>query len=154
MLPFWASRCFRREFLRVILALAARTASILVGRCFGCCVFAAFPTIGMIGSPCVGMIEPRSRGCMVIGPVDVGFLLGILNTARGSVRTPTTCMERRSAIKQRWVQTDLKFQLPVVALIVAALNVAGPGAAPLARISRRAEPREGVSAPDTKSQSV
>src|SRR6266481_8409367 len=98
MLPFWASRCFRREFLRVIFALAARTASILVGCCFGCCVFAAFPTVGMIGSPCVGIVEPRSTGCIVIGPADVGFLLGILNTARGSVRKTTTCTERRSAI--------------------------------------------------------
>ena len=77
MLPFWASRCFRSEFLRVILALAARTASVLVGCCFGCCVFAAFPTVGMIGSPWVGMIEPRSTGCIVIGPVDAGFLFGI-----------------------------------------------------------------------------
>jgi hypothetical protein len=35
----------------------------------------------MIGNPCVGIIEPRSKGCIVIGPVDVGFLFGILNTA-------------------------------------------------------------------------
>src|SRR6266481_6340390 len=106
MLPFWASRCFRREFLRVIPALAARTASILVGCCFGCGVFAAFPTVGIIGSPCVG-IEPRSTGCIVIGPGDVGLLLGILNTASRSVTKPTTCTERRSTIKQRWFQTDL-----------------------------------------------
>jgi len=98
MLPFWASRCFRREFRRVILALAARTASVLVGSCFGCGLSAALPTVGMMGSPRVGIIEPRSRGCMVIGPVDVDFLLGILNTARGSVRKPTTCTKRRSAI--------------------------------------------------------
>jgi hypothetical protein len=84
MLPFWASRCFRRESLRVIVALAARTASILVGCCFGCGVFAAFPAVGIVGSPCVG-IEPRSRGCIVIGPVDVGLRLGILNTASGSI---------------------------------------------------------------------
>src|ERR1700730_6401187 len=101
MLPFWASRCFRREFLRVIPALAARTASISVGCRFGCGVLAVFPTVGMIGNPCVGIIEPRSRGCIVIGPVDFGFLLGILNTARGSVRKPTTCTERRSVVKQR-----------------------------------------------------
>jgi hypothetical protein len=83
MLPFWASRCFRRELLRIILASAARTASILVGCCFGCGVFVALPAVGIIGSPCVG-IEPRSRGCIVIGPVDVGLLLSILNTSRGS----------------------------------------------------------------------
>jgi hypothetical protein len=85
MLPFWASRCFRREFPSVILALAARTASALVDCCFGCGVFADFPTVGIIGSPCVGIIEPRSRGCIVIGPVGVGLLLGILNTASRSV---------------------------------------------------------------------
>src|SRR5271165_4285086 len=85
MLPFWASRCFRSEFRRVLLALAARTASVLVGRCFGRGVFAAFPAVGIIGSPCVGAIEPRSRGCIVIGPADFGLFLGILNTASGSV---------------------------------------------------------------------
>src|ERR1700730_11802467 len=83
MLPFWASRCFRREFRRVIVALAARTASALVGCCFGCGVFAAFPAVGIIGSPCVGL-EPRSRGCIVLWTVDVGSRLGILNTPRGS----------------------------------------------------------------------
>jgi hypothetical protein len=85
MLPFWASRCFRSESLRVLLALAARTASVLVGCCFGCGVFAAFPAVGMIGSPCVGVIKPRPRGCIVIGPADFGFSLRILNTASGSV---------------------------------------------------------------------
>src|ERR1700680_4808006 len=85
MLPFWASRCLRSEFLRVVLALAARTASVLVGCCFGCGVCAALPAVGIIGSPCVGMIELRSRGCMAIGPVDFGLFLRILNTASGSV---------------------------------------------------------------------
>jgi hypothetical protein len=85
MLPFWASRCFRREFSRVVVALAARTASALVSCCFGCGVFAAFPAAGIIGSPCVGIIEPRSRRCILIGPADVGLLLGILNTASGSM---------------------------------------------------------------------
>jgi hypothetical protein len=84
-LPFWASRCVRRESRRIILALAARTASALVGCSFGCGVFADFPTVGIIGSPCVGIIEPRSRGCILIGPVDFGLLLGILNTASRSV---------------------------------------------------------------------
>jgi hypothetical protein len=73
MLPFWASRCFRSEFLRILLALATRTASGLVGCCFGCGGVAGFPTAGIIGSPCVGAIAPRSRGCIVIGPVDFGL---------------------------------------------------------------------------------
>jgi hypothetical protein len=85
MLPFWASRCFRSEFPRIILALAARTASVLVGCCFGCGGFAAFPTLGIIGSTCVGRIEPRSMGCVLIGPVGVGLLLSILGTASRSV---------------------------------------------------------------------
>jgi hypothetical protein len=93
-----------------MLALAARTASTLVGCCFGCGVFAAIPTAGIMGSPCVG-IEPRSRGCIVIGPVDVGLLLGILNTASTSVTKPTTCTERRSAIKQRRLQTNQNLEL-------------------------------------------
>jgi hypothetical protein len=83
MLPFWASRCFRKDFLRVILALAARTASVLVGG-FGCGVSAACPAadvaVDMKGNPCVGVVGPRSRGCIVIGPVDVGLPLGMLNT--------------------------------------------------------------------------
>jgi hypothetical protein len=66
----------------VIPALAARTASVVVGGCFGCGAFAAVPAAGIIGSPCVG--EPRSMGCIVIGPVDIGFLLGILNTVSRS----------------------------------------------------------------------
>jgi hypothetical protein len=60
-----------------MVALAARTASALVGCCFGCGVFAAFPAVGIIGSPCVGIIEPRSRGCIVIMPIDSGLFLGI-----------------------------------------------------------------------------
>ena len=69
----------------MIFALAARTASALVGSSFGCGVCAAFPAIGIIGSPCVGIIEPRSKGCILIGPVGVGLLLGILNTVSRSV---------------------------------------------------------------------
>jgi hypothetical protein len=92
MLPFWASRCFRSEALRVLLALAARTASVLVGCCFGCGVFAAFPAVGIIGSPYVGVIAPRPKGCIVMGPTDFGLLLRILSTTSGSV---TIDMERR-----------------------------------------------------------
>jgi hypothetical protein len=101
MLPFWASRCFRSEFLRVILALAARTASILVGCCFGCGVFAAFPAVGIIGSPCVG-IEPRSRGCIVIGPVDVDLLLGILDAASRSITIGEVALSGRFCNDAYW----------------------------------------------------
>jgi len=31
------------------------------------------------------MVEPHSRGCILIGPLDFGLLLGILNTASRSV---------------------------------------------------------------------
>jgi len=75
----------------VIVALAARTASALVGFSFGCGVCADFPAIGIIGSPCVRIIEPRSTDCILIGPVGVGLLLGILNTAS---RTLTIDAER------------------------------------------------------------
>src|SRR6185437_3047516 len=64
----------------------------LVGCSFGCDVCAAFPTIGIIGSPCVSIIEPCSRDCILIEPVGVGLLLGILNTASRSV---TIDVERR-----------------------------------------------------------
>src|SRR5260370_28545562 len=66
-----ASRCFRKELRRDILAFAARTASVLVGRCFGLGVFIAFPTVGIIGSTCVGLIELCSTGCVLMGPGPV-----------------------------------------------------------------------------------
>lgn len=40
----------------------------------------------MIGSTCVGIVAPFSIGCVLIGPVGAGLLLGILNTATGSGR--------------------------------------------------------------------
>jgi hypothetical protein len=98
-LPFWASRCFRRDFLSVILALAARTASVLVGSCFGCGAFAASPVVGIIGSPCVCILEPRS-GCIVIGPVDIGLPLAILNTANGSVTIGGAALSGRPLMLQ------------------------------------------------------
>ena len=54
-----ASRCFRKELRRDILAFAAWTASVLVGCCFGWDVFItfAFPAVGIMGSTCVGLIE-------------------------------------------------------------------------------------------------
>jgi hypothetical protein len=82
----WASRCFRKEFRRVILAFATRTASVLVGCFFGCGVFLCSPVGGIIGSTGVGIVAPFSIGCVLIGPVGVGLLLGILNTASRSDR--------------------------------------------------------------------
>ena len=40
IVALWASRCFRSEFRRIVLAWAARTASVLVGCRIGCGVFA------------------------------------------------------------------------------------------------------------------
>src|ERR1700730_10783389 len=56
---FMASRCFRKELRRDILAFAAWTASVLVGCCFGWDVFITFtfPAVGIMGSTCVGLIE-------------------------------------------------------------------------------------------------
>jgi hypothetical protein len=76
-LPTQGCPLFRKEFRRVILAFAARTASVLVGRCFGCDGFVALPTAGIIGNTCVGIIEARSMGCVLMGPVGC-LLLGIL----------------------------------------------------------------------------
>jgi len=63
---------------RVILALAARIASVLVGCCFGAGVFAAVVAVGIIG---VGNVEPRWTGCIRIGPVDVDLLSGMIDNA-------------------------------------------------------------------------
>lgn len=99
MLPFWASRCFRSDFLNVVLASATRTASGPVGRCLACGAFAASPTVGVTGSPCVCIFEPRS-GCIVMGPVDVGLLLDILNTVSGSMRIGTAALSGRHPMLQ------------------------------------------------------
>ena len=69
---FRASRCFRKDSRRVISALAARTASALVGLCFGSGVLFTLT----VGRTWVGNIEGRLIGCVVIGPV-AGLSLGI-----------------------------------------------------------------------------
>ena len=79
--PFRASRCFCKELRRVILAFAARIASVLVSCCFGCGVLVTFPAIGIIGSACVGSIDERLLGCVLIGPVGVNVPLGILDNS-------------------------------------------------------------------------
>jgi hypothetical protein len=68
---------------RVILALATRTASVLVVFCLGrggCGAFFNFPPIGIIGNTGVGTFEARSTGCVIMGPVT-GLSLGILDNA-------------------------------------------------------------------------
>jgi hypothetical protein len=65
----------------VIFAFAARTASVLVGCFFGCGAFNAFPAAGIIGNACVGMTEPRLRGCVVMGPVGADLFLAIPDNA-------------------------------------------------------------------------
>jgi hypothetical protein len=64
---FKASRCFRKEFNRVILAFSTRIASVFVGFCFGCRAFVTRPIIG------VGIIEARATGCVLIGPIIGSF---------------------------------------------------------------------------------
>jgi hypothetical protein len=76
---FRACRCFRKDSRRVISALAARTASAIVGFCFGSSVLFT-PTCGSLGRAWVGNIEGRSIGCVIIGPI-AGLFWGILENA-------------------------------------------------------------------------
>jgi hypothetical protein len=50
-----------------------------VGFCLGCGVFFTLPTVG-VGSTCEGIIEARSRGCVLIGPI-VGLSWGMVVNA-------------------------------------------------------------------------
>ena len=70
----------RNWTVRVSPGFAARIASALVGGFFGCGAFLCSPTAGIKGSTCVGMIEPRSMGCVLIGPIGVGLPLGMLRS--------------------------------------------------------------------------
>jgi hypothetical protein len=72
---FWASRCFRSDFRRIIRAIAARTASVRVRGFFTgagpwdfACLAALVLAMGIIGSICVGVDGLRSMGCIPIGP--------------------------------------------------------------------------------------
>jgi hypothetical protein len=76
---FRACRCFRKDSRRVISALAARTASAIVGFCF-CSGVLFTPTYGSVGRTWVDNIEGRSIGCVIIGPI-AGLFLGILENA-------------------------------------------------------------------------
>jgi hypothetical protein len=85
-----ACRCFRNELRRVILALATRTASVLVtGFAFGGGAFFSFLPVGIMGCTGVGTFEARSTGCVLIGPVT-GVSLGILDNSiwRASFEDP------------------------------------------------------------------
>jgi hypothetical protein len=66
---------------RDILAFAAWTASVLVGRGFGLGVFVSFPVVGIIGNACVGLIEVCSMGCVVMGPVGLGLRLAMIDNS-------------------------------------------------------------------------
>jgi hypothetical protein len=55
-----------------------RTASVLVDFCFCCGAFVTFPIVRVI--ICVGMIEARWIGCVLIGPL-VGLFLGIVDNS-------------------------------------------------------------------------
>jgi hypothetical protein len=74
---FKASRCFRKELSRVILAFSARIACVFVGSCFGCCAFVTLRTIGVIG---VAMMEARAKGCVLIGPM-IGLFRGMADNS-------------------------------------------------------------------------
>ena len=104
---FRACRCFRKDSRRVISALAARTASALVGFCFGSGVLFT-PTVGSVGRTWVGNIEGRSIGCVIIGPA-AGLFLGILENAFQLCETfsalKITCV---SVILWIWACGDLK----------------------------------------------
>jgi hypothetical protein len=66
------------------LALAARTASVLVG-CFFLAgdAWASFPTVGMIGRICVGSVTSCVTGCITIGMS--GLLLGMAVNVRPAI---------------------------------------------------------------------
>ncbi len=60
----------------MILAFATVTACARVGFCFGLGTFFVRPADGITGCTCVGMIEARSTGCVLIGPVVRGMAVG------------------------------------------------------------------------------
>src|ERR1700722_9073031 len=68
-----ASRCFRNELRRVILAFATRTASVLVRFFFGWGVFFNLSPVGIIGNTGVVIFAAGSTGCVFMGPVTVIF---------------------------------------------------------------------------------
>jgi hypothetical protein len=71
----------RSELRRMILAFAIWTACALGDGFFESGVFVSATVVGIM-SNCVGAFEPSAPGCTLIGPVDVGLRLGILDNAR------------------------------------------------------------------------
>jgi hypothetical protein len=71
----------RRESRRIILAFAARTASILIDRFLGDAFFGLLPVVGIMGCNGVGLVEPCSAGCMFMGPVSGDLRRGITDNA-------------------------------------------------------------------------
>jgi hypothetical protein len=65
---------------RVIFAFATRIPSVRVGFSLGPIDVFAFPAVGIIGNTGVGIIDARSIGWVLIGPV-VGRFLGILGNS-------------------------------------------------------------------------
>jgi hypothetical protein len=65
---------------RVIFAFAIRTPSALVGFCLSPIDVLAFPAVGLMGNTGVGIIDARSIGCVLIGPV-VDLFLGIVGNS-------------------------------------------------------------------------
>jgi hypothetical protein len=80
----WARRCLRRESRRIILAFATRTASILIDRFLGDALFGLLPVVGIMGCNRVGLVEPCSAGCMLMGPVNGDLRRGITDNAQRS----------------------------------------------------------------------
>jgi hypothetical protein len=78
---FWAWRCFLRELRRIILAFAARTASILACWIFGRGVFLSSPIVGAVAGSWFGAVELCSTGCTLIGPMDGDLLFAIRNNS-------------------------------------------------------------------------
>jgi hypothetical protein len=96
----------RSELRRVILAFAARTASLLVDRFFGSAVFGLASMVGMAGCNGVGAIEPCSTGCTFMGPVNDDLRRGIDASDLGNRRgyrssTPGNLQLGAQTFKQR-----------------------------------------------------
>jgi hypothetical protein len=71
----------RRESRRKILAFAARIASILIDGFSGDAFFGLSPVVGIMGCSGVGLVEPCSAGCMLMGPVNGDLRRGITDNA-------------------------------------------------------------------------
>src|SRR5256885_16137842 len=75
---FWAWRCFFSELRRIILAFAARTASILACWIFGRGVFfSSSPRVDILMGSRFRAVGLCSTGCMLIGPIVGDLLLAI-----------------------------------------------------------------------------